>query len=175
MDWLERIGLNVRFAERQICQSRLRRVRAAGVKKGATAVETNDRPGWADPSRKFNRCITPTASDIQHVIAAMERQRRKHFCAMQMEAAGQDVPPRIEFWNQHGVPEFDILITGFDNPHGVHNQDARFLKVAFMNAIAVSVTCLAAVSDAIVSEMGFPPLSWLGHDPRHDTICCSVT
>jgi hypothetical protein len=48
---------------------------------------------------------------------------------MQVKAAGKDVPPGIELWNQHGVPEFDILIAGFDNPHSVHNQVARFLKV----------------------------------------------
>ena len=44
-----------------------------------------------------------------------------------------------------------------------------------MNAIAALVTCLAAVSDAIVSEMGFPPPSCLRHEPRRNTIWSSVT
>jgi hypothetical protein len=85
---------------------------------------------------------------------------------MQVEAAGEDVSPGIEFWNQHGIPEFDILIVGFDNPHGVHNQDFHFLSIA----------CLAAISGAIASRMGFPPpTSWQWHEPRRDTLRTGVT
>jgi len=54
----------------------------------------------------------------------MKRQRRKHFCAMQVEASGEDVPPRVEFWNEYSVPEINILIVGFDCLHGAHDQDA---------------------------------------------------
>ena len=82
--------------------------------------------GRSDAPRKFDRRIAPAASDIQHAIAATNRQRRKHFCAMQVEAAGKDVPPGIEFRNQHGVPEFDVLVAGIDDRRGFHDQDSRF-------------------------------------------------
>jgi hypothetical protein len=106
--------LNIRFQERQIGQSRVLRIHAAGVQEGPTAIKTNNRTGGRDAARKFNRGIAPAASNIQHSVAAMERQCRKHFCAMLVETSSQDVPPRVEFWNEYGVPEINILVIGFD-------------------------------------------------------------
>jgi hypothetical protein len=140
---LERICLNIRFEERQIGQSRGFRIRAACVDEGATAVKTNDRTGWPDAPRKFNRGIAPTASNIQYAVAAMEWQRRKHFCAMQVKTSGEDVPPRVEFWSEYSVPEINILIVGLDCLRDAHNQDACLLKVIFLNAIAASAACLS--------------------------------
>ena len=94
MHRLERICLNIRFEERQIGQSRGLGIRAACVEEGATAVKTNDRTRRPDAPGKFNRGIAPTASNIQYAVAATRWQRRKHFCAVQVETSGEDVPPR---------------------------------------------------------------------------------
>src|SRR5450631_2704255 len=157
MHWLERICLNIRFEERQIGQSRVLRIRAACLEEGATTVKTNDRTGRPDAPRKFNRGIAPTASNIQHAVAATEWQRRKHFCAMQVETSGEDVPPRVEFWNEYSVPEINILIVGFDCLRGAHDQDACLLKVIFLNAIAASAA-FPSPTCAIVQWTILPPL-----------------
>ena len=127
MHRLERIGLNIRFEERQIGQPGSLRICATCIEKGATAIKANDRTGRPDAPRKFNRGVTPAASDIQHAVADVKRQRRKHFCAMQMQASGKDVPPGIEFWNQDSVPEINVRVAGFACLRGAHDQVARLL------------------------------------------------
>jgi hypothetical protein len=83
-----------------------------------------------------------------------------------MEASGEDVPPRVEFWNEYSVPEINILVVGFDCPRGTHDQDARLLKVVFLNAIGALVTRLTALAGAIVPQIILPPpTSPLGHEP----------
>ena len=99
----------------------------------------------------------------------MEWQRGKHFCAMQMEASDEDVPPRVELWNEYSVPEINIPVVGFDGLRGAHDQDARLLKVVFLNAIAALVTRLTALTGAIVPQMMPPPTSPLGHEPGTGT------
>jgi hypothetical protein len=150
--------LNICFEEHQIGQSRSLRIRAACVKEGATAVKTYDRTSRPGAPRKFNRGVAPTASNIQYVVAAMERQRRKHFCAMQVETSGEDVPPHVEFWSEYNVPEIDILIVSFDCLRGAHDQDACLLKVIFLNAIAASAARLSVPSCAIDQSAILPPL-----------------
>ena len=39
---------------------------------------------------------------------------------MQMQAAGEDVPPGVEFWNQYSVPEINVGIVGFGCRRGAH-------------------------------------------------------
>jgi hypothetical protein len=102
--------LNIRLDERHIGQSSGLRVRATCVEKGAATIEPDDRPGGPDPPRKFDRGIAPTASNVQYAVGALEWQRWKHFCAMLVETSGENVPPRVEFWNEYGVPEVDVLI-----------------------------------------------------------------
>jgi hypothetical protein len=46
---------------------------------------------------------------------------------MQMQAAGKDVPPGIEFWNQDGVPEINVRVAGSVCLRGAHDQVARIL------------------------------------------------
>jgi hypothetical protein len=83
-----------------------------------------------------------------------------------MEASGEDVPPRVEFWNEYSIPEINILVVGFDCPRGAHDQDARLLKVVFLDAFAALVTRLTALTGAIVPQMILPPpTSPLGHEP----------
>jgi hypothetical protein len=60
---------------------------------------------------------------------------------MQVEASGEDVPPRVEFWNEYSVPEINVLIVGFDGLHGAHDQDACLPGVTFLNAITASAAC----------------------------------
>jgi len=48
---------------------------------------------------------------------------------MQMEASGKDVPPFVEFWDEYGVPEIDVLIAGFDGLCGAHDQNARLVEL----------------------------------------------
>jgi hypothetical protein len=36
--------------------------------------------------------------------------------------SSEDVPPPVEFWNEYGVPEIDILIVGFDCLRGAHER-----------------------------------------------------
>ena len=122
MHRLERIGLNIGFDERQVGQSRVLRIGAAGVEEGAAAIETDDRTGRPDAPRQLDRGIAPAATDIQHAVAALHGQRRKHFCAMQVETTGQDVPPPVEFWNEYGVPEINILAVGFDGLRDAHGR-----------------------------------------------------
>jgi hypothetical protein len=148
--WLEWIGLDIRFEERQIGQSRVLRVRAPGFEKAIAAIKTDDRTGRPDAPRKFNCGVAPTASNIQHAVAAMEWQRRKHFCAMQVETSGEDVPPRVEFWDQYSVPEIDVLIVGFNGLRGAHGQDACLLEITSLKVVAASAACLSAPTCAIV-------------------------
>jgi hypothetical protein len=97
---------------------------------------------------------------------------------MQMEASGEDVPPRVELWNEYSVPEINIPVVGFDGLRGAHDQDARLLKVVFLNAIAALVTRLTALTVAIVPQMILPPpTSPLGMSPEPATSPpkCDVT
>jgi hypothetical protein len=32
------------------------------------------------------------------------------------------VPPLVEFWNEYGVPEINILMVGFDCLRGAHDR-----------------------------------------------------
>jgi hypothetical protein len=36
--------------------------------------------------------------------------------------SSEDVPPAVEFWNEYGVPEIDILMVGFDCLRGAHER-----------------------------------------------------
>jgi hypothetical protein len=77
---------------------------------------------------------------------------------MQVETSGEDMPPRVEFWSEYGIPEINILIVGFDCLRGAHDQDACLLKVIFLNAIAASAACRSAhhLRDCPVGDL--PPL-----------------
>jgi hypothetical protein len=57
---------------------------------------------------------------------------------MEVEPSGEDMPPRIEFWNQYDVPEINIRIAGLDGLHGVHDQNACLVKMICLNAIAAA-------------------------------------
>jgi hypothetical protein len=48
---------------------------------------------------------------------------------MQFQAAGEDVPPGVEFWNQDGVPEINVRVVGFNCLRGAHDQDCSSSKV----------------------------------------------
>jgi hypothetical protein len=52
---------------------------------------------------------------------------------MQMEASGEDVPPRVEFWNQHSVPEINVLIVSFDRSRSAHDPNAFLLRFIVLN------------------------------------------
>jgi hypothetical protein len=62
---------------------------------------------------------------------------------MQVETAGEDVPPLVESWNEYGVPEINILIVALDCRRGAHDQDACLLEIIFLNASAASAACLS--------------------------------
>ena len=39
----------------------------------------------------------------------------------------------VEFWNEYGVPEIDVLIVGFDCLRGAHDQDPFLRTIIFLD------------------------------------------
>ena len=65
----------------------------------ATAVDPDNLTGIPDALSNLNRGFAPPASGIQHMVAAAQRQRRKHHRAVLAKTANEDMSPRVEFGN----------------------------------------------------------------------------
>jgi hypothetical protein len=133
----ERVRLDVRLQEFQVRQARGLCVRAPLVEKCITAVKTNDLACRSDASGDLDGGVAPPASDVENVVAAAQRQRGKDLRTMLAEPANQHMAPRVEFRNQDGIPEIDILASRFGYIGGAHGE-ASILSSNSLIGVAAS-------------------------------------
>ena len=63
-----------------------------------------------------------SASNVEHIVAAPERECGKNVGTMLAKASHQHMSPLVEFGHEYRIPEIDVLALRFDCARNIHNE-----------------------------------------------------
>ena len=114
------MGLHVRFDKSDVAQTSFFGVGFPGRNKITATIDTHNGSSRADTPGYLNGSFAPSTSNIQDAISGAQHQLGEYFYAVLTKSPNQDVSPGVEFRNEYGVPEIDILAGRLDRNGVAH-------------------------------------------------------